>query len=233
VAAAVHNWATAVDADALVTTGDNIYPDGEPEDFDEAWHAPYGWVDDEGLRVVASLGNHDIRHNDGKDVMELLDMPHPWYSTRVGAAQLIVLDANRPEDDEQKRWLGEQLDHSEARWTVVVFHHPVYSCSSHGSTEDVIAHWLPILERGAVDLVLNGHDHNYQRFREGTTNFVVAGGGGADLYDLRECAPGVPERLAGHDSSHSFVTVEGDAGELRLAAVDVEGKVVDQTVLTS
>jgi len=41
---------------------------------------------------------------------------------------------------------------------------PAWSCSSHGSTPEVDRCWVPVLERYRVALVLNGHDHNYQRF---------------------------------------------------------------------
>src|SRR5688572_10293001 len=108
--------------DALVTTGDNVYPDGSPDNFRQAWHEPYGWVEDSGLQVVASLGNHDVEGGYGEEVQDLLGMPGRWYETTVGRVQLVVLDTNDVEDDEQARFLRDTLGASRpdgTDWRVV------------------------------------------------------------------------------------------------------------------
>jgi hypothetical protein len=57
-------------------------------------------------------------------------------------------------------------------------HHPAYSAGYHGSNKDVQETWVPIFERYDVDLVLSGHDHDYQRTEpiQGVT-YIVSGGG--------------------------------------------------------
>jgi effector-binding domain-containing protein len=40
--------------------GDNVYGEGEPDEFPEAWRKPFGWVTRAGVTIVASLGNHDV-----------------------------------------------------------------------------------------------------------------------------------------------------------------------------
>ncbi|MDQ4059288.1 MAG: metallophosphoesterase, partial [Actinomycetota bacterium] len=163
VAGEVREWVEAHGTDALVTTGDNVYPEAEPEYFDRAWVQPYGWVQDEGLAVVASLGNHDVDAEDeGRAVMELLDMPHRWYVRSIGDADIFALDANQPEDEEQLAWLEDALASSKAAWKIAVFHQPVFSCAKHDGTPDIVEEWVPIFEDNEVDLVLNGHDHTYQ-----------------------------------------------------------------------
>ncbi len=219
-------------ADALVTTGDNVYPEGDPSYFDAAWRDPYGWVEQADLRIVASLGNHDIEEDGGQSVMQLLNMPGPWYSRTIGDAELFVIDANRPSDPGQLRWLQKSLGRSDAGWKIVVFHQPAFSCAYHDSTPEVVEALVPVFEQEDVDLVLNGHDHAYQRFgpSHGVT-YVVTGGGGAPLYALDTCPEGTPARVAGNDTQHHFVTIEGSETTLRLTAVAVDGSILDDFTL--
>jgi hypothetical protein len=228
---AIETWATAPRADALVTTGDNIYPAGETEDFADAWRRPYRWVSDGGFEVIASLGNHDVQADNEDEVMEVLGMPAPWYRERIGAAELFVLDSNGVADQEQVFWLQDSLAESRAAWQIAVFHQPAYSCAEYGSTEEVIEHWLPLFEAEGVDLVLNGHDHNYQRFESNGVTYIVTGGGGARLYDLDRCSAGYPRRLAGA-VEHHFVTVVGSARSMRIMARDRRGRSIDAVTLT-
>jgi 3',5'-cyclic AMP phosphodiesterase CpdA len=231
IAGAIDEWSDAHPVNALVTTGDNVYESGAPAQFAEAWHGPFGWVSAEGITVVATLGNHDIETQGGAPVMGLLDMPSRWYTRRIGPVEFIVLDANRPTDPRQLEFLRNALASSTARWKVAVFHQPAYSCSRHGSTPEVDDHWLPLLARDGVDLVLNGHDHAYQRFGpiEGTT-YVVTGGGGAPLYDEDDCPDGTPtpevKRVV-----HHFVTLVVSDSRLRIEALDSRLRSIDEVDL--
>jgi hypothetical protein len=87
--------------------------------------------------------------------------------------------------------------------------------------------WSPLFERHGVRLVLNGHDHNYQRFVpvRGVVH-VVHGGGGARLYRWRRCAG-----LAAARSTHGFLYVRTDAAALTLSSVDLQGRVIDRVTL--
>jgi 3',5'-cyclic AMP phosphodiesterase CpdA len=227
VADAVKEWVEETDASALVTTGDNIYPDGDPENFEEAWREPYGWVKRADVDVVASLGNHDVEGGESDEVMNLLGIPHHWYRKRIGNAELFVLDANRVGDSGQTRWLERALRKSRSVWQIAVFHQPAFSCSKHGTTEAVVRTWVPLFEKHGVDLVLNGHDHNYQRFLWDGITYVVTGGGGAQLYGLRACDEDHPERREGDDEEHHFVGVFGSTRTLRLTAIDDDNDVID------
>lgn len=67
--------------------------------------------------------------------------------------------------DAQAQWLEEQLQDNPNRWTVVFFHHPIYSTArekGEGQPE-LRERWRPLLEEHGVDLVLSGHDHSYGR----------------------------------------------------------------------
>ena len=234
VAGAVHEWVDEHDPDALVTAGDNIYPNGETKFFDEAWRQPYGWVEKRGLRVVASLGNHDVLAGNGEAVMGLLDMPAPWYQASLADADLFVLDSMNADDPEQQQWLETALERSDAAWQIAVFHHPAYNCSGHRGSPDVLDSFVPRLEDGGVDLVISGHAHNYQRFAayNGVT-YTIAGGGGANLYDVTSCeAQSGPELVASNDESHHFLAVRGDESHLVVEALTPEGKTLDRFELS-
>jgi hypothetical protein len=109
---------------------------------------------------------------------------------------------------------------------------PAWSCSSHGSTPEVDRCWVPVLERYRVALVLNGHDHNYQRFvSAGGVAWVVTGGGDRNLYPVgAHCPAGTPRRVAGVAQYH-FTAVEIRGRSLTLRAVAADGHVLDQAVI--
>ena len=234
VAEAIRGWAEAHPVDALVTTGDNIYQNGRPDRFDEAWHRPYGWVAERDIEVVAALGNHDVRTFAGRPVMRLLDMPGPWYAHRLGPVELVVLDGNSPEHEEQRRFMARVLRESAAAWQVVVVHHPPYSCAEeHGGSAEVRA-LVPALARGGADVVLSGHDHVYQRFPPiGGITYLVSGGGGADLDRMAACPGDTPPPAASLDDAHHFLYVRASDEALTIRMVRVPGSTVGDTVTLS
>jgi 3',5'-cyclic AMP phosphodiesterase CpdA len=222
VAAAIREWVGAHPVDALVTTGDNIYETGHPDRFQASWHRPYGWLDAQGIEVLAALGNHDARTAGGLPVMRLLGMPGPWYVVSAGDVEFVILDGSHPDDSNQRSFLETTLRRSEAAWQVVVVHQPPFSCGQeHGSSREVRD--LVLGARGA-DLVLSGHDHTYQRFPpvRGAT-FVVSGGGGAPLDPLGECPEGTPRPASAFADVHHFLYVRSTGDGLVIRAIRVPG----------
>jgi 3',5'-cyclic AMP phosphodiesterase CpdA len=227
---AMERWAADHRVDVLVTTGDNVYNRGEPERFDSQLEQPYRELR-RGRALWATLGNHDVQAGHGAEQLRYLGLPDLPYVKQLPGVQLLFLDANRP-DQAQAAWLEERLAAPGPAFRVAVFHQPAWSCSAHDSTEEVINNWVPILERHRVALVLNGHDHNYQRFvSERGVTYVVTGGGGRDLYKLDSCPPSTPERVAAV-RRHHFTAVEVRAGSLELTAVAADGTVLDRAVIS-
>jgi hypothetical protein len=95
----------------------------------------------------------------------------------------------------------------------------------------VVSRWVPLFEQYGVQLVLSGHDHNYQRFapRNGVT-YVVHGGGGAGLYSLRRCPSSYPARVRAR-FEHGFLYISASAARLDGSAVDMRGRVTDRFTL--
>lgn len=229
VAAGMLQWARdGHRVDALVTTGDNVYDFGEPHLFEAHLKGPYRGLQTTGRPLWATLGNHDVMRGHGAKQLAFLDLPPLPYAQTLPGLRFLFLDGNRPGDETQKRWLAEQLAApAPPLFTVAVFHQPVFSCGLHGRTPAVIEHWYPMLNSGAVSLVLTGHDHDYQRFlsAEGTT-FIVTGGGGRDLYPLVPgCRP--PEMRVGA-VKHHFTGVEVYPDRMAVTAVATDGTVIDR-----
>jgi 3',5'-cyclic AMP phosphodiesterase CpdA len=102
---------------------------------------------------------------------------------------VISLDSNLApaEHAAQLAWLRTDLAGHPARCTLAFWHHPLYSSGGHGSVPKMRAAWQLLYDAGA-ELVLSGHDHDYERFApqdadghvdaaRGLRQFVVGTGG--------------------------------------------------------
>jgi hypothetical protein len=229
VASAMYRWAAGHRVDALVTTGDNVYERGEPQRFGAQLDRPYRQLR-RTRPLWVTLGNHDEVAGHGAAQLRHLGLPRLPYVKTLPGVQLLFLDGNRP-DRAQATWLEARLARPGPRFRVVVFHQPAWSCSTHGSSREVDRWWVPVLERNRVALVLNGHDHNYQRFvSTAGVNYVVTGGGGKQLYPVTRCPSGTPRRVAAV-ARHHFTAVEVRQRSLTVRAVGGNGQVIDRVVI--
>jgi len=89
------------------------------------------------------------------------------YSFNYGNAHWTVLDGNPYMDWANKElldWLKNDLASAkDATWRFVMFHHPGFSSSHEHFEQQQMRVLSPLLEAGKVDIVFNGHVHNYQR----------------------------------------------------------------------
>ena len=162
--------------DALVLLGDNVYPDGEPARIPDTVFRPFRSILDDGTDLLAVLGNHDVLNGNGPGQLDVLGTERYWAWTRLNTL-VVGLDSNNL-DDAQLSWLDRTLSGSDATWKIVVLHHPPYSAGYQGSVLEVRDVVVPILRRNGVQLVLSGHDHDYQRSNDlGGITYVVSGGG--------------------------------------------------------
>ena len=162
--------------DALLLLGDNVYPAGNPDRLDDTVFRPFGPVLDSGAAVLAVLGNHDVKGRRVAEMQHRLGMPGRWWSRTIDDFLLVGLDSNRPHDPEQRAWLECTLRGSDARWKVVALHHPPFSAGYQGSSRAARDAFVPVFERYGVQLVLSGHEHDYQRSKVlGGVTYVISG----------------------------------------------------------
>lgn len=99
-----------------------------------------------------------------------------YYSYNYGNVHFISLDSYGTETSlkmydtlsPQYQWLKQDLNQNTSTWTIVYFHHPPYTMGSHNSDLEldlaaVRQYMTPLFESKSVDVVLNGHSHNYER----------------------------------------------------------------------
>jgi len=174
-------------------TGDLVEDGTDPADWD-MFNAITG-----DLRATAeffpALGNHELQAQLFFDNFELPGNEQ-WYSVVRNRTHFIILNTcvDISPTSEQYLWLLNDLASvGDSIWfTAVLFHHPPYSTGYH--TEDELglrATLVPLFEQYGVDIVFNGHDHDYERSYCGDIYYIVAGGGGAplrDQYREHECS---------------------------------------------
>jgi 3',5'-cyclic AMP phosphodiesterase CpdA len=214
--------------DAIILLGDNIYPDGDPGRLGEAVLDPFRPVLGRGVALAAVLGNHDVERGLGDDVARGLGMPGRWYERSFGPAQLIALDSTRINDREQMVWLSRVLKGVDPVFRIVALHHPPYSAGWHGSSRQVRHALGPLIRRHGVDLVLSGHEHDYQRSKciRGTV-YVVSGA----ATHLRPT--GRRRFTAAAHRRHHFVDLWILEKEVIIRAIGHDGRPFDQVILPS
>jgi uncharacterized protein YjdB len=186
-------------AGTVFTAGDNAYPDGTTADFgcyDASWGAFKA-------RTRPSPGNHDYHVTDGADYFSYYGalagpVGRGYYSHDLGDWHLISLNSNVPMSagSAQEQWLRADLAASTAQCTLAYWHHPRFSSgTTHGSTSSAEPLWQALYDAGA-DLVISGHEHNYERFAPqtptgaadaatGIRQFIVGTGGAGHYTGVR------------------------------------------------
>lgn len=164
------------DFDALLLLGDNVYPNGDPGLIEATVFDPFAEVLDGPTQLIPVLGNHDVREGNAEEHARTIGMADLWYQVTIGEVTVVALDSNQPDNPAQLEWLDNTLASIDTEWVVVTMHHPLYSAGVHGSSLDVRAAFGPLFERYGVELVLSGHDHDYQRSTKinGVT-YIVSG----------------------------------------------------------
>jgi predicted phosphodiesterase len=214
----------------VVHAGDLVYYGDLVDRFDEVVTRPFGPLLEAGVELRPVLGNHEFDYVSTLRALERHGLPGRYYTFSRGPVDFFMLDSTPPamagDGGAQRAWLEERLAASTAPWRVVVMHHPPYSSGKHGSDLALREAVDDVFVRHGVDLVLSGHDHNYERTtpQRGVTYVVTGGGAKLSPVDRSSFTAVSAERL-------HFLLVDADPGRLRLRAVDVEGRVFDEATL--
>jgi 3',5'-cyclic AMP phosphodiesterase CpdA len=223
-AAAMSAVAASHPFDVLVLLGDNVYPNGDPDKLPDTVFGPFAPILDGGAELLAIVGNHDAGR--ALEQMEALGMPDRWWAVERGDVLIVGLDTTIPDDPEQLAWLEATLATSEATWRIVAMHHPPYSAGYQGSSHDCRDVFTPVFERHGVQLVLSGHDHDYQRSEPiaGVTYVVT----GAAALTRRT---GDASFTATSFATNGFVELGVYPDRIVLRSVDRDVRIADEWVL--
>ena len=235
---------------AVFTLGDNAYSSGSTAQFNECFTPSWG---DPQKGIIKSLhpapGNHEYQTLNADPYYKYFglaagEIGRGYYSYDVGAWHVLVVNSEivvNPSFTDSARqgqmdWVEKDLKAHKKLCTVAYWHNPRFSSGWHGSDRRFIPMWQ-ILYDNNVDLVLNGHDHDYERFRPMTPDGVadttkgiteiVAGTGGEEL-----------RGFSGDINANSAYRIAGRAGvllltlgaaEYRSAFLEIGGRVWDQS----
>ena len=210
----------------VVMVGDNLYGSERPQDFQSKFEIPYKPLLDAGVKFYASLGNHDSRE---QRYYKLFNMDGKLYYTFKAPKQDVRFFALESTymDQDQLAWLDNELKNSREKWKIAFFHHPLYSSArTHGSELKLRAEIEPLFIKYNVSLVLNGHDHVYERIKpqNGIQYFVTGSGGQLRNGDLRKDSPLTAK---GFDTDQVFMMMEINGDHLSFIAVSRAGTVID------
>jgi len=216
--------------DYVILVGDNLYGSERPQDFERKFELPYKALLDAGVKFYACLGNHDARE---QRYYKLFNMDGQLYYTFNPSADIrfFMLESTYPVP-EQIQWLEDQLKVSSSNWKIAVFHHPIYSSARrHGSDLQLREVLEPLFIKYNVSVVLNGHDHVYERIKpqNGIVYFVVGSGGQLRRGDLNG---GSAITDKGFDADLVFLAAEIQGDEMYFNAVTRRGDIVDSGVLS-
>jgi hypothetical protein len=184
-----------IDPDVVFTTGDNAYPDGSLSEFEEYYDPTWGRLK---ARTRPTPGNHDYHTEGASGYFTYFGSraPGPYYSYNLGGWHLVALNSEISMDagSPQHAWLKKDLATSNAVCTLAYWHKPRYTSGKYDDFTSTTPLWR-LLYADRAELVLNGHDHNYQRYRpldlDGELDAmrgireIVVGTGGAGLYSLQ------------------------------------------------
>lgn len=217
--------------DFIVNTGDMIETPGKRKDWAKFWELSSPIT----MPYFLTVGNHDVHPKvprSDKVYREEVDQPGNefYYSFVAGNSLFIVLDSYLHDEEkkitgEQLKWLEALLAGSTQKHKFVFVHHPLYtdlgkghhshdSLDKYPETRDALQ---ALFAKYKVDAVFAGHEHYYQRQSMSNVLYIIAGGGGAPMYDSEV-----------HGGFFHFVQVTVDGDRVSAEVVDVNGKVRDR-----
>jgi len=187
----------------VFTAGDDAYERGTEREFADCYAPTWGRFRD---RTRPAPGNHDYETAGAAGYFAYFgaaagERGKGYYSYDLGAWHIVVLNSECAFvggcglSSPQLQWLNADLTARASRCALAIWHHPRFSSGAeHGSDPTYDAFWRVLYERG-VDVVINGHDHEYERFApqtpdakrddaRGIREFVV-GTGGRSLYAVK------------------------------------------------
>jgi chitodextrinase len=199
----VSNLVTSINPNLFLYLGD-VYEDGTVSEFYN-WYGT-GSTSYSRLNPITdpTIGNHEYVGSSAAGYFDYWNNIPNYYSFNAGGWHFVSLNSNSSrigvdKTSVQYAWLSQDLAANASMCTIVYYHHPLYNVGPEGPTTAMSDIWALMAQDG-VSIVLNGHDHDYQRWvpldgsgnpsSTGITEFV-AGGGGHGLQTIATSDPRV------------------------------------------
>lgn len=230
VALRMRNW----EPDIITHTGDIAYYSGTSDNYIERFFPVYQALIAESP-FYGSIGNHDYVTDSAGPYKEIFETPtnsgtEEYYSFNYDNVHFVSLntDLDFTVGSTMYNWFESDLQNAKKRWKIVFFHKPPYSSGVYGNNNDLIDNLVPLLEANDVDLVLNGHEHSYERTKEinGVT-YIITGGGGNDLRGQDND----DANTAVFESVYHFVGLTIRKNYIKLQAIDSNGYIFDTATI--
>src|ERR1051325_789904 len=243
----VSDLANSQRASFTLYNGDIVDNAGSPSEWDGWFNSGTAYL--ENNLVYHALGNHDAASV--PTYTNIFDLPQVnnsnlYYSFTYGNAIFITLNSENPSDPAQTAWLVNTLAAAATNpaitWKVISFHRPFYTIGNHsGEMNAYFNTWWKAFDDYGVDLIVNGHDHMYERTKPINRNVsttspvsvygslpgqgrceIVCGGAGAPLYT------GSPTwSVEQYHSTYNFCKFNINGSVLTDTTYDNNGNVID------
>ncbi|AGM06144.1 metallophosphoesterase [Amycolatopsis keratiniphila] len=225
---------------ALILAGDNAYSSGTLSEYKNNYDPYYGQFK---AITYPTPGNHEYNTSGASGYFDYFgaragERGKGYYSFDVGDWHFVALNSNitRGTGSAQETWLKNDLAASTKPCTAAFFHHPRFSRGSHGDDTSVRPFFQALYDAKA-DLVVVGHDHNYQRYApsrpDGTRDDVngvrelLIGTGGRGYYNFDQSSAAVQE--AGNTNTFGVGKLTLSATDYRSDFVPVPGRTFTDT----
>ena len=205
----------------VFTAGDEAYEVGSPADYRDCYDPTWGAF--KGRTLLPATGNHEYETPGAAGYFGYFGSAAGtpgagWYSTDIGGWHIVVLNANCTlvgcgPGSPQLDWLQADLAAHPAACTLAIWHQPRFSSGYHRNDGAVAPFW-DVLSAAHADLIVNGHDHDYERFApqdpsgaldpSNGIREIVVGTGGAQLRPFEAV---VPNREAASDVTHGVLVL--------------------------
>jgi hypothetical protein len=211
-------------AGTVFNLGDNAYQSGTAAEWANCYDPTWGRHK---ARTMPVIGNHDFATASGQPYYDYFGPvagtpTNGWYAYDAGSWRVIVLNSMPSRmfaGSPQEAWLRAELEAHTNDCTVAMWHHALWSHGDHQNENQAAGTWSMLYDAG-VDLVLNGHEHYYERF------VPMDGSGSPDptgMVQLTVGTGGVPLRPppASHTRLPTSAVLEtGTHGVMKLTLAD-------------
>ena len=207
-----------------LTTGDNFYDFGTARRT--TFQIPEKCLIDRGIPYRAVWGNHDAG---GSSTGTVLKTPARWYTFTSGPVRFVMLDANQPSSQSQLTFLKSTLAAETVLPVIVAYHQGTRTAGLHPPQLVQQRLWEPLFIKYKVKLVLQGHNHLYERINyKGITYVTTGGGGNSALYPCSRKTVG----LVLCKPIHHFLMVEATPTKFGVRAIGTNGAIIDRFRIT-